>query len=141
MIILDTNVISELIRPKPDTAVLSWLDKQPADDLFITAISVAELLYGTHRLPDGKRKTALRDSIEAMLEKYFSDTIAPFDTQAAIIYAELVAEHEKQGRMISMADAQIAAICRNHQTILATRNIKDFTHLGISLINPWKDSK
>jgi predicted nucleic acid-binding protein len=138
LIILDTNVISELTRPTPEPAVLSWLDALPAEQTAITAITAAELWYGVQRLSDGRRKNELSRVVHAIITGDFRERVAPFDVLAAEQYADLVTAREYAGRPISMADAQIAAICRVHDATLATRNTADFADTGITLINPWK---
>ena len=137
MIILDTNVISELARTNPEANVVAWLDSLPAADVATTAITAAELLYGVARLPDGRRRAALAETIAALISEDFRGRVEPFDNLAAEQYAAVVVGREKRGRPISMADAQIAAICRVHSATLATRNTGDFTDTGIDLINPW----
>ena len=137
MIILDTNVISELTRQSPEPSVISWLDSLPATQVAITAITAAELLYGVARLPDGRRKAELAEAISAMISDDFRDRVEPFDVGAAGRYATVVAEQDRLGHPIGIADAQIAAICRSLGASLATRNTEDFTDTGIDLINPW----
>lgn len=137
MIILDTNVISELTRFSPEPAVMTWLDSLPAAEVSTTAITVAELLYGVARLPDGRRRAALAEKIDALVNEDFRDRVKPFDGLAAGQYAAVIVGREQKGRPISTADAQIAAICRVHRATLATRNTGDFTDTGIGLINPW----
>jgi len=137
MIILDTNVLSELMRANPDENVLAWLDSQNSQDLYTTAITVAELLYGVARLAHGRRKTALRGAIESMLDGEMAGKILPFDGNSARQYAMLVAECESHGRPISSADAQIAAVCHAHDAVLATRNGRDFETTGVPIIDPW----
>ena len=137
MIILDTNVISELARIDPEPNVVTWLDSLPATEIATTAITAAELMYGVARMPDGRRRAALAEIIDALLNEDFRDRVQPFDSQAANQYATVVVSREKLGRPVSMADAQIAAICRVHGATLATRNTGDFTDTGISLLNPW----
>jgi predicted nucleic acid-binding protein len=137
MIILDTNVLSELMRANPDENVLAWLDSQNSQDLYTTAITVAELLYGVARLAHGRRKTALRGAIETMLDGELAGKILPFDGDSARRYAMLVAECESHGRPISSADAQIAAVCHAHDAVLATRNGRDFETTGVPIIDPW----
>ena len=139
MIVLDTNVLSEVMRAQPDMSVLDWLDIQPTENLWLTAITVAEILHGIARLPDGKRKANLLDAAQAMIKDDFSARILSFDEVAATYYATLVSCREQLGRPISMADAQIAAICLSHAATLATRNTKDFTELSLALINPWQE--
>jgi len=111
MIVLDTNVLSEFMRIEPEAQVLAWVDAQPAMDLAISAITVAEILHGIARLPSGKRKQKLQAHALAMFEEDFAGRILPFDAHAAVEYATLVADAEAKGRGIAMADAQIAAIC------------------------------
>lgn len=137
MIVLDTNVLSELFRPEPDRHVLEWLDDQDAADTATTAVTSAELLYGAARLPAGRRRTALAAAITAVLDEDLAGRILPFDAVAAVHYAEIVTERERLGLPIGAADAQIAAICAAEDATLATRNIKDFQNIGIDLINPW----
>ncbi|MGH3196163.1 MAG: type II toxin-antitoxin system VapC family toxin [Streptosporangiaceae bacterium] len=137
MIILDTNVLSELARIDPEPNVVTWLDSLPAAEVATTAITAAELRYGVARLPDGRRKAALAETIDALVKEDFRDRVEPFDGPAAEQYATVVVSREKKGRPISTADAQIAAICRVRSATLATRNTGDFTHTGIDLINPW----
>ncbi|PWK31825.1 type II toxin-antitoxin system VapC family toxin [Pseudomonas sp. OV226] len=138
MIVLDTNVLSEFMRVEPEPAVLDWVDALPAMDLAISAITVAEILHGIARLPFGKRKQKLESHAMAMFEEDFAGRILPFDAHAAVEYATLVAGAEAKGRAVSMADAQIAAICRSHGASIATRNIRDFEFSGIEVINPWE---
>ena len=137
MIVLDTNVVSELIRPAPATAVLEWVDGQSGAEIFLTAITVAELLYGVARLPDGRRKTDLAERIEAVLSEDFEHRVVPFDETAAAHYADIVVRRERVGKPISTADAQIAAICRSHGALLVTRNVDDFADIDVRTINPW----
>ncbi len=137
MIILDTNVISELARIDPEPNVVTWLDSLPATEIATTAITAAELLYGVARMPDGRRRAALAGIIDALINEDFRDRVQPFGSQAANQYATVVVGRERLGRPVSVADAQIAAICRAHGATLATRNTGDFTDTGISLLNPW----
>lgn len=138
MIVLGTNVLSELMRPAPNPLVVDWIDSTSArDDIAITAITVAEILYGIERLPDGRRKQQLGGVAAMMFEEDFAGAIFSFDAEAAVHYAQRVAASEAAGRPASMADAQIAAICLNHGATLATRNTKDFDPFGVALVNPW----
>ena len=137
MIILDTNVVTELMRPEPSPGVVDWVDRQTASDLWLTAITLAELLYGIGRLADGHRKSTLAGHLEAMVAEDFDHRIAPFDETAAAHYADIVVSRERAGRLISAADAQISAICRSHGGHLATRNTVDFATTGIAVSNPW----
>ena len=137
MIILDTNVLSELMRTQPSPAVMAWMDAQSADGLFTSAITMAEILHGIARLPTSKRKEHLHDMARAMFAEDFADRVLPFDAHAASRYAQWVASSEAKGKPVSLADAQIAAICLLHNASLATCNVKDFAHGKVSLINPW----
>jgi toxin FitB len=138
VIVLDTNVISELTRPVPEPGVVSWLDSLPAGEVGTTAVTAAELLYGVTRMPDGRRKTELTAAVRGLLGEDFRGRILPFDEHCATRYADIVCGRETLGRPIGVADAQIAAICRTAEATLATRNTDDFSGTGIDLINPWK---
>lgn len=138
MIILDTNVLSELMRSQPDKLVLRWIGKQKATDLFITALTKAEILYGLEILPEGKRRNALKQAATSMFDVDFSRRILPFDRDAAQQFATITAKRKKIGRPISQIDAQIAAVALYHNSTLATRNVSDFEECGIEIINPWE---
>jgi len=137
MIVLDTNVLSEIMKPNPDPHVLSWVDSVPALQTAITAVTVAEILYGIGRLPAGARRRKLVTAAETIFDEEFRNRIFVFDADAAVEYATIVVGREAAGRPIPMADAQIAAICRVHKCTLATRNIKDFELTGVTTRNPW----
>ena len=137
MIVLDTNVVSEMMRPAPDSSVLNWLNTQIAEELWLNSVVVSELLLGIARLPAGARKRQLAETFAAMLEQDFAGRILPFDLEAAVIYAELAAGCEAKGRPVAMADGQIAAICLAQGAKLATRNLKHFEGVGLVLVNPW----
>jgi predicted nucleic acid-binding protein len=141
VIVLDTNVISELMRARAHPDVVAWVDEQPLNEVYLTAVTTAELRYGLARLPDGRRRTDLADRVRRTIEEDFAGRILPFDDEAASHYADIVVDREGRGLAISMADAQIAAICRNHAADLATRNTKDFAHTGIELIDPWQRAR
>ena len=138
MIVLDTNVISELARQAPDPGALSWLDSLEVSDVATTAVTAAELRYGVARLPDGHRKRELTVVIRGILTEDFHGRVLPFDERASVRYADIVAARQRIGRSIGVADAQVAAICRDLDGILATRNTADFEETGIELIDPWK---
>ena len=138
MIILDTSVLSEVFRPHPDTRVTIWLESL-ADDVAITAITLAELLAGVRRLPNGRRRETLSTAVSTTVQTYRSTRVPAFDSSAAEHYATILAAREHAGLPISMADAQIAAICRAHGASCATRNTKDFAQTGIELIDPWHE--
>lgn len=139
MILLDTNVLSELMRTEPDAGVIGWIDSLRRSELGVTAVSIAEILYGVGALTKGRRKQRLLEAASEMFEKDFAGRVFSFDGIAAIEYADIVLQREKSGRPISMPDAQIASICRVIGSALATRNIKDFEHTGIELFNPWAE--
>jgi predicted nucleic acid-binding protein len=137
MIVLDTNILSELMRPAPEKAVEQWLADQPDASVFISAITEAELRYGVALLPTGKRRSTLATIIEDMLGEDFTGRILPFDSAAAVAFAEIAANRRQAGRPIAQADAQIAAIARSRGAALATRNVQDFQECGVEVINPW----
>ena len=139
MILLDTNVLSELIRPEPDERVTQLLDSLDAAAVATTAITAAELLYGVARLPAGRRKKrGLSEAIHGLIEEDLDGRVEAFDATAATHYADLLSDRERAGRPISAADAQIAAICRKLRATLATRNTGDFKDTGIELLDPWQ---
>jgi toxin FitB len=138
MVILDTNVISEVFRPSPAPQVLRWLAGQPADAVFTTSVNEAEIFHGIEWMPHGKRQTDLYNATEIYFQKYLSGKVLNFDGHAARIYAAITAQRARMGRPILDFDAQIAAIARAHKATLATRNTKDFEHCGIQLLDPWK---
>jgi len=137
MIVLDTNVLSEAIKPDASERVLAWLAHQPRSNFFTTAITKAELLYGVEVMPKGQRRSALHAAITRILTQLLSDRILPFDSDAAEVYSRLAASRKAMGRPISEADAQIAAIAHSRGAALATRNTPDFEHCGIKVVNPW----
>ncbi len=138
MILLDTNVVSELMRPAPEPKVLAWLDAQPAAGVWISAVTVGEIRLGIGLLPDGQRKERLARLAEAMFQEDFADSCLSYDVLAAAEYAEIVATRAGLGRPISVEDAQIAAIARSGGLTLATRNTKDFSDIDeLPLVNPW----
>jgi hypothetical protein len=138
MIVLDTNVVSELMRPEPTSSVLAWLRDQPSNDLYTTAITVAEIRYGIARLAAGQHRTVLAQAAGEVFAA-FPDQVLAFDLAAADAYADVVAHRDSLGIPIDGFDAQIAAICRTRAAVLATRNTKDFTDTGIRIIDPWQD--
>ena len=137
MILLDTNVLSEVLKPKPSEAVLRWLSHQEPLATFTTTITQAEILYGIELLPAGKRKVKLSTAIRQMFAEEFEGLILPFDGEAAEVYAQIVAGRGAAGRPISQFDAMIAAIARSRRIALATRNSPDFEGCGVQVINPW----
>jgi len=138
MIVLDTNIISELLRPAPNPQVETWLAAQDGATLYFTTVGEAELRHGVAILPAGRRRSALGQAIEGMLEEDFRDRILPFDRAAARAYASIAAERRALGRPISQFDCQIAAIARAREAAVATRNTGDFEDCGIAVIDPWR---
>lgn len=137
MIVLDTNVVSELMKPAPAKKVVDWIAAKTAASLYITSITQAEILHGILLLPVGKRRKAIDLAAQAMFDEDFEGRILPFASDAASLYAEIAADRRKRGRPISHFDAQIAAISRASAATVATRNVADFTHCGVELVNPW----
>jgi predicted nucleic acid-binding protein len=139
MIVLDTNVLSEVLRPQPEPRVLSWLDEQAANSVFTTSVTQGEILFGIRLLGDGQRRRKLWDAATAIFEDDFAGRVLSFDSDAAGHYAEIGASRRTAGRPISQFDATIAAITRSHGATLATRNAKDFEGCGIDVVNPWDE--
>jgi predicted nucleic acid-binding protein len=137
MILLDTNVVSELVRHAPEPDVSAWLAGYAPASIFLCAISEAELRVGVALLPHGKRRDALSEAVGILVERKFNGQILPFDSPAAVQFAEIVAARRRSGRPISVADAQIAAIARSRGAVIATRNVDDFAETGIGVVNPW----
>ncbi|NIG87741.1 type II toxin-antitoxin system VapC family toxin [Serratia symbiotica] len=137
MIVLDTNVVLELLRPAPHYNVLKWLDEQDTYQFYLSAIAVAELYTGIFCMPYGKRQIELQNNLSEMLQEEFPEKILPFDIGCAMQYAELMGTNHHRGTAISIPDSQIAATCLHYGATLATRNTKDFIHSGVTLINPW----
>lgn len=138
MLILDTNVILELLRPSPEPRVESWLAAQEGRTVYLTAVTEAELRYGVAIMGNGKRQVALTDAIDRILRIDFAGRVLPFDSGAAEAFAEVAAMRRAAGRPISQADCQIAAIARIRGAVLATRNTADFEGFGVELIEPWR---
>ena len=136
MFLLDTNIVSELLRPSPDPAVETWIGDRRATDLYFSAIGEAELRYGVAVLPAGRRRTALASAIEAILREDFTERILPFDSEAARDYADIAAMRRAAGRTVPPADCRIAAIARSRGMAMATRNVRDFENIGIEVIDP-----
>ncbi len=138
MILLDTNVLSEFMRPQPSEVMMAWLDRLHAEQVWISAISCAEIMLGLALMPAGKRQAALAQAAQAMFEEDFAGRCLPFDERATRHYGTIVARRIRAGRPISTEDAQIAAIALAHDLTLATRNVSDFEGIeGLKIINPW----
>lgn len=137
MILLDTNVLSELMKPAPAERVIRWAAAEPASSLYLTSITQAEIFHGVLLLPAGRKRKAIEVAAEAMFEEEFAGRVLPFGSEAALAYARIAVERRRLGRPISQFDAQIAAIARSTGAVLATRNAGDFDHCGIKVMNPW----
>lgn len=137
MILLDTNVVSELMSPHPEPRIVRWLDQYPAQTLYITAITEAEIRFGITLLPLGKRQSCLLEAAETLFDSLFTGRILSFGRSAAAQYAQIAAHRRRMGRPITTADCQIAALARDHDALLATRNIRDFEETNVNVINPW----
>jgi toxin FitB len=135
-VVLDTNVVSELMRPVPVPSVVAWVRRLAPGAVYTTAVTLAEVRFGFARLPSSRRKALLEVAADEVFAT-FADRVLPFDAVAAGHYADVVVEREHIGAPISGFDAQIAAICRGHHATLATRNTTDFDRLGLILIDPW----
>lgn len=140
MIVVDTNIVSELMRPSPSQEVVAWVSAHPARELYTSAVSIAEVLYGIERLPAGRRQEELRSAATEIF-RASADQVLTFDRDAAEQYALVVSHRERVGMPIEGFDAQIAAICRVRGAALATPNVSDFEETGIEVINPWDDGK
>ena len=137
MIILDTNVLSALMRKTPDAAVVAWLDLQPAESIWITSVTLFEARLGLALLPEGKRRAALVSAFVRLLDEDLENRVLDFDTGAAIEAAELAAQRQRAGRPVDIRDTQIAGIALARRATLATRNARHFADLTINVIDPW----
>jgi predicted nucleic acid-binding protein len=138
MIILDTNILSELMKPQPHAHVVAWIQKQVTTELCTSAVTEAEIFYGIELLSKGKRREGLLKAAQAMFAEDFAERIFGFDSEAARDFARIAAHRRALGRPISQADAQIAAIVRTRGAKLATRNVEDFADCDVDLIDPWR---
>ena len=141
MFAIDTNVASELMRPEPTPAVAAWIAERDAQEMYLTAVSEAELRYGVAIMPVGKRRNALEAAMTHWLDQGFRERILPFDSAAARAYAEIAADRRQAGRPIGEADCQIAAICQSRGASLVTRNLRDFSGTGVDIVDPWAATK
>lgn len=137
MIVLDTNVLSETLRPAPEAKVLAWLSNQPRSALFTTTVTRGEVFYGIQLLPAGVRRRTLWDATQAIFDMDFAGRVLSFDGDAADAYADIAASRKRAGKPISQFDAMIAAVARSRGASLATRNVKDFIDCGIDIVDPW----
>ncbi len=138
MILLDTNVVSEPLRPAPDAAVVRWIDAQPLETLFLSAITVAELRAGVALLPAGKRRTGLQDNLETKVLPLFAGRVLPFDLACTQVYAELMAKARASGVAVASADGYIAAIALANGLTVATRDTHPFRSAGAAVMDPWR---
>ena len=138
MIVLDTNVISEAMRPAPDAAVMAWLRGQPLSEIATTTVSLAEIDYGLCRIPQGRRRKDLEAKLQTFLARGFRDRMLPFDEAAARLYGSIVTTRQGIGRPIDAFDAMIAAIARSRAAAIATRNVADFEGCGVTVLDPWR---
>ena len=137
MVVLDTNVVSELMRDDPHAEVLVWLDDRPTRELFVTAVTEAEVRTGIAFLPEGRRRRGIAEAADRAFGGLFAGRVLPFDSEAARAFAEIAAARRAAGRPVSQADGQIAAIARSRGMAVATRNVRDFADMGVDLIDPW----
>jgi toxin FitB len=139
MIILDTNVLSALMRPEPEAVVLKWLDKQPESSIWTTSITLMEIRYGLQSMPAGRRREQMTQELESVLREDIEGRCASFDIAAAEQAAELMALRRRSGRPVELRDTMIAGIALASRATLATRNTSHFEDLSVPVINPWKD--
>ena len=137
MIILDTNILSALMRTRPEAAVVSWLDRQPAESVWITSITLFETRFGLALLPAGKRRRNLEAAFAQLLKEDLENRVLDFDSAAAAEAASLAATRQKAGRAVDMRDTQIAGIALARRATLATRNVRHFADLNVQVIDPW----
>jgi predicted nucleic acid-binding protein len=137
MILLDTNVVSEVMKTRPAEAVVAWLNTQDSEKLYVSAITIGEIAYGLRILPDGKRRSGLRERFERFVGLAFDRRVLAYDESAARIYGELMGDRKELGLPMSVPDGQIAAIARVNHLVVATRNVVDFENCGIDVVNPF----
>lgn len=140
MLVIDTNVASELMRPAPNPAVAAWIAERDGAEMYLTAVSEAELRFGVAILPAGRRRNAVEAALRRWLDLGFVERILPFESGAARAYAETAAARRQAGRPIGEADCQIAAITRSRGAVLVTRNVRDFEGTGVEVLDPWVES-
>ena len=137
MIVLDTNVLSALMRAEPDAAVIDWLDRQPADSVWLSSITVFEARLGLALLPKGRRRVALHQAFEQVLAEDLANRVLDFDSMAAATAAHLAADRQRAGRSVDLRDTMIAGIALARRATIATRNTKHFAGLDVPIVNPW----
>ena len=141
MFVLDTNVVSELMRPVPEPTVEAWVAVRRAEDMYFSAVSEAELRYGVAILPAGRRRKTLAEAVDGLVREDFAGRVLSFDSMAAQAYADIAAAQRARGRPVSQADCQIAAIAQTHGFRVATRNVRDFAGMGIDVVDPWAGAR
>jgi predicted nucleic acid-binding protein len=141
MIILDTNVVSEVMKPQPNPSLIDWLNRQETASLHLTTITLAEIGYGLHVMPDGNRRRSLEGRFDKFMAEAFDQRILAFDVVSARLYGELMGHRKLLGRPMSILDGQIASIARAKRFAVATRNVEDFEECGVSLINPFEEAE
>ncbi|MGI4795750.1 MAG: type II toxin-antitoxin system VapC family toxin [Janthinobacterium lividum] len=139
MLMLDTNMLSEIMRSEPSRKVADWIVRQPSDELFTAAVCQAEILSGLAVMPSGRRRAELEDAARAMFADDFDERVLPFDAEAAAAYAEMFAARRKAGRPSGTIDIMLAAIARIRGASVVTRNVADFEGVGVAIINPWDE--
>lgn len=139
MILLDTNIISEMMKPIPDSNVIRWMDKQEVTLMFISTITIAEISYGLNVLPEGNRRNLLEKAFKKAILEAFTTRILTFDESAAHYYGKIMGHRKALGHPLGVPDGQIAAIARSHEAVVVTRNVKDFKNCELQLINPFED--
>lgn len=137
MLVLDTNVISELFKPRPEPKVMDWVAALPGHGLFTTAVTRGELLFGLHCMPEGRRKAQLLQGVARLFAGRLAGHVIPYDEEAADVHAAIAAARQAQGRPMSQADAMIAGIARSRGATLVTRNVRDFEDCGLAVVDPW----
>ena len=137
MIILDTNVLSALMRTEPDRAILSWLDRQPAESIWLTSVTIFEVRFGIELIAPGRRREQLESAFARMLRDDFQDRVLPFDQSAGEEAASLAAQRQRSGTPVDFRDTEIAGIVLTRRASLATRNLRHFRDVGVGLIDPW----
>lgn len=138
MILLDTDVVSAMMAPAPPKSVIDWLNRQDTVALYLSTITMAEIGYGLWVLPDGKRRRYLAERFDRFIADGFEQRVLDFDRRAAMLYAEVMGERRAMGRPLAVLDGQIASIARAHRLSVATRNVRDFEHCGVDLVNPFE---
>lgn len=137
MIIIDTNIISELMKANPASSVIAWIDRQETTQLYITTITLAEITYGLYALPQGNRRNSLEETFHKAIMEAFAHRILVFDQPAAFLYGKIMSQRKQLGRPLGVPDGQICAIASHHAATVATRNTRDFLDCGIELVNPF----